>query len=124
MPSYPRRMPLPPVPSDCLLCGTCCFSDLPEYVRVFGVDHDRMDDHARSLTDFIGNRCFMRIEDGHCAALVPDPDTRRFVCSIYPVRPDACRGLERGSSACMGELTVKAERPPIALEALLRKRSG
>ncbi|MDC3982614.1 YkgJ family cysteine cluster protein [Polyangium jinanense] len=117
--------PLPVVPSDCLLCGTCCFSDLPEYIRVFGVDHDRMDDDARALTEFIGNRCYMRIEDGHCAALVPDPETRRFVCSIYPMRPDACRSLDRGTSACLGELTLKQDRPPLALEALVRKnRSG
>jgi len=117
MPAIPR----PDVPSDCLLCGTCCFSDLPEYVRVFGVDHDRMDDAARALTTFLGNRCFMRIDDGHCAALVPDPATRRFVCSIYPMRPDACRSLDRGSSACLGELTLKRDRPLLALDALVRK---
>jgi len=112
----------PETPENCLFCGTCCFSDLPEYVRVFGVDYDRMDDHARSLTDFIGNRCYMRISDGHCAALIPDPETRQFVCSIYPMRPDACRSLDRGSSACHGELSLKADRPLLALEALVRAR--
>jgi len=117
-----RTPPLPQVPTDCLLCGTCCFSDLPEYIRVFGVDYDRMDDNARALTDFLGNRCFMRLKDGHCAALVPDPDTKRFVCSIYPMRPDACRSLDRGSSACLGELSLKANRPPLALERLVRDK--
>jgi len=121
MPNARPSASLPPVPSDCLLCGTCCFSELPEYIRVFGVDHDRMDDRARALTDFIGNRCYMRIEDGHCAALVLEPDTRRFVCSIYPMRPDACRALERASSSCLGELTTKAERPLLALESLVKK---
>jgi hypothetical protein len=109
------------VPEDCTRCGTCCFSELPEYVRVFGCDWDRMDDRARSLTEFIGNRCFMRIEDGHCAALTLDPATKRFLCSIYEERPDCCRGLERGSGACLGELHAKAERPLIALENIVRR---
>jgi hypothetical protein len=106
----------------CMDCGACCFSTLPEYVRVFGLDWDRLDDRARELTHFIGNRCFMRIEDGRCAALVIDPEARRFTCSIYEMRPDCCRALERGMGACLGELHEKAERPLIAVEALLRRR--
>lgn len=120
----PKRRPMqkePIAPANCLDCGTCCFSELPEYIRVFGVDYERMDDEARALTDFIGNRCFMRIEDGHCAALVLDAQKRQFVCSIYAMRPDVCRSLDRGSSACMGELFAKQERPLLALERLLRK---
>jgi hypothetical protein len=107
-----------PVPDDCTACGVCCFSTLPEYVRVFGCDHDRMDDRARGLTHFIGNRCYMRIEDGRCAALALDPERGRLLCSIYEVRPDCCRGLERGSGACRGELQEKRERPLIALGRL------
>jgi hypothetical protein len=106
----------------CMDCGVCCFSTLPEYVRVFGTDWDRMDDRARELTQFIGNRCFMRIEDGRCAALVIDPVARRFRCSIYEERPDCCRALERGMGACLGELSEKAERPLLAVQALLRRR--
>lgn len=109
------------VPEDCTLCGACCFSGLPEYVRVFGCDLDRMDERAQALTEFIGNRCYMRIEDGRCAALAIDPATKRFLCSIYEARPDCCRGLEQGSGACRGELHAKRERPLIALEALVRK---
>ncbi|AUX40039.1 uncharacterized protein SOCE26_014350 [Sorangium cellulosum] len=105
---------------ECTACGTCCFSTLPEYVRVFGVDHDRMDDRAREFTDFVGNRCFMRIEDGRCAALVLDAELGRFLCSIYEMRPDCCRALERGSGACLGELHEKRERPLLALERLRR----
>jgi uncharacterized protein len=112
----------PAIPNDCLRCGTCCFSNLPEYIRIFGVDYDRMDDAARTLTHFIGNRCFMQLADGHCAALQVEPDGR-FVCSIYPMRPDVCRSLERGSGACAGELAEKHERPLLALESLLRSRS-
>lgn len=106
---------------ECTACGTCCFSELPEYVRVWGCDWDRMDDRARELTHFIGNRCFMRLEEGHCAALVIDPSSKQFLCSIYAMRPDCCRALERGSGACLGELHTKSERPLIALEALVRK---
>lgn len=110
----------PAVPEDCTTCGACCFSTLPEYVRVFGCDHDRMDDRARELTHFVENRCYMRIEDGRCAALTLDAASGRFLCSIYEVRPDCCRGLERGSGACRGELHEKRERPLIALERLRR----
>jgi Fe-S-cluster containining protein len=108
---------------ECTSCGACCFSTLPEYVRVFGCDYERMDDGARALTHFLGNRCYMRVEEGRCAALVIDPATRRYLCSIYEVRPDCCRGLERGSGACLGELHAKADRALVALDALLRRPS-
>jgi hypothetical protein len=88
---------------------------------VFGIDTDRMDDGARAFTHFIGNRCFMRIEGGRCAALAIDPVTRRFVCSIYTMRPDVCRSLERGSGGCRGERHEKADRPLIAIHELLRR---
>jgi len=110
------------IPSDCLLCGTCCFSKLPEYIRVFGIDYDRMDDDARAFTHFIGNRCYMQIDDDHCAALTIDT-SGRFVCRIYSMRPDVCRSLERGSGACAGELSEKRERPLLAVEALLAKQN-
>lgn len=103
-------------------CGVCCFSTLPEYVRVFGTDWDRMGDRARTFTQFIENRCYMRLEDGHCAALAIDPVTRRFSCSIYEERSDCCRGLVRGHGGCLADLHEKAERPLIAIEALLRRR--
>ncbi|MFT3775833.1 MAG: YkgJ family cysteine cluster protein [Minicystis sp.] len=106
---------------ECTACGTCCFSNLPEYVRVFGYDWDRMDDHARTFTEFLGNRCYLRIEDGHCAALTIDPDGPRYLCAIYEQRPDACRALERGSGACRGERHEKGERPLLAVERLVRR---
>lgn len=94
---------------------------MPEYVRVFGTDWDRMGDEARALTHFIGNRCFMRLEEGHCAALVIEPENGRFVCSIYQSRPDTCHALERGSGQCRGELHEKANRPLLAVQNLLRR---
>jgi uncharacterized protein len=79
-----------------------------------------MDDRAKELTRFIGNRCYMRIEDGRCAALAIDAASGRFLCSIYAMRPDCCRALERGGGACLGELHEKRERPLIALDRLRR----
>jgi Fe-S-cluster containining protein len=109
-------------PADCVLCGRCCFSELPEYVRVFGVDLDRMDERAQGYTTFIGNRCYMRMEGGRCAALRSDPDTGRHTCRIYEMRPDVCRSLERGSGACRGEWSEKATRPAALLVELRRAR--
>jgi Fe-S-cluster containining protein len=113
-------MPAVDVP-ECTACGTCCFSHLPEYVRVFGFDLDRMDDRARAYTHFLGNRCYMRIEEGRCAALVIDPSGPRFLCAIYEARPDVCRSLERGTGACLGERREKGERPLLAALALVRR---
>ena len=106
----------------CMDCGACCFSELPEYVRVFGSDWDRMGDRARALTHFLENRCYMQIQDGHCAALRIDPVARRFSCAIYDERPDACRALERGHGACLADLHEKADRSLLAIETLLRRR--
>lgn len=107
-------------PSDCRLCGRCCFSEAYDHVRVFGVDFDRMGDRAASFTHFVENRCYMRLEEGHCAALALDPETRTFACSIYEERPDVCRSLERGTGACRGEFETKAGRPDVALDRLRR----
>jgi uncharacterized protein len=99
----------------CLACGTCCFSNLAEYVRVDGADHARIGERTDELTIFVGNRCYMRMYQGHCAALVVDVASRRFVCSIYATRPAICRDLERASTACRGEIHEKADRPLLAL---------
>lgn len=110
-------------PPQCLECGSCCFSTLPDYVRVDGRDHARLGERAEDLTHFIGNRCYMRMHDGHCAALQIDAANRRFVCSIYEARPELCRSLERGSSACAAELHEKGDRPRhLLLRVLLNPR--
>jgi len=107
---------------ECVDCGCCCYSTLRDYVHVRGADHARMDDRARSLTEFDGHTCTMRMVDGHCAALVIDPDARTYHCSIYPMRPDVCRSLERGSGACRADRHGKAERPLLAVERLRAAR--
>ena len=101
----------PTVPESCLACGACCFGDLPDYVRVSGNDHARLGEHAETLTVWKDNRCFLRMEDGHCAALRVDRERGELPCSIYALRPETCRSFERGSPECLGELARKAERP-------------
>jgi Fe-S-cluster containining protein len=94
-------------------------------VRVFGCDWDRMDEQARSFTHFIGNRCYLRLDEGHCAALVVDPSDParpRFLCAIYEARPDVCRALGRGGGTCLGERHEKLERPLLAVARLLAGR--
>lgn len=93
----------------CLSCGACCFSTLDTYVRVHGDDYERLSDAAEELTTFVGNRCYMRMSDGHCAALTARADGA-LACSIYERRPEVCRALDRGSPACEAEFMQKAER--------------
>ncbi len=105
---------VPTVPT-CLACGTCCFSQLETYVGVTGDDHARLGDRADALVRFDGNRAYMRMIDGHCAALRIDKSSRQFFCSAYETRPQICRDLARSSGACQGEIASKHERPLRAL---------
>jgi len=100
--------PVAPDLPPCLACGVCCHSTLPTYVRVSGDDYARLGDDAERVTTFIGNRCYLRIEHGHCAAL--ESDERGFPCGVYERRPATCRSLERGSPECLGEIASKAGR--------------
>ena len=102
-------------PIECTACGVCCFSTLERYVEVKGRDHARLGDAAERLVHFIGNRAYMRIVDGHCAALAVDVENRRYYCTVYEERPETCRDLERGSPACKGERVTKGERPLLAI---------
>lgn len=106
------------VKRDCQHCGACCFSDLVTYVRVTGDDHARLGEFAEDLTEFHGHRCYMRMVDGRCAALARDPLHGGFACSVYAVRPEVCRALERGSPACEAELLQKEGRARRALSVL------
>lgn len=105
-------------PPGCTVCGRCCFSELPEYVRVFGVDHDRMDDAARAHTVFIGNKLYMNMSEGRCTALRIDPDAPSFTCDIYEMRPDVCRSLQRGTGNCRADYETKVDRVEAALVTL------
>ena len=88
-----------------------------------GDDHARLAERSGELVRFDGHRAYMRMVDGHCTALRLELGARQFTCSAYLTRPEVCRDLARGSSACHGELASKAERPPLALLQLgmLRK---
>lgn len=110
-------------PPPCLSCGTCCFSRLASYVRVDGSDHARLADRADELTVFTGIRCHMKMLEGHCAALMVDELSGRFVCGVYESRPAVCRELERGSPACQGEILSKGTRPTELLLSLTSPRS-
>ena len=101
------------MPEDCTTCGTCCFSHLQTYVSVTGDDHARLGDDAEAYVEFDGNRAFMRMERGHCAALRIEGE--RFLCAVYAARPDTCRDLARDSAECAGEIFSKGERPLVAL---------
>jgi hypothetical protein len=89
----------------------CCHSTLETYVRVTGDDWARLGADAQRYAHFIGHRAYLRMQDGHCAALAQqtDPATgaRLHVCSIYSRRPQVCRDLARGSPACEAELLRK-----------------
>ena len=97
------------VPADCTTCGTCCFSNLEPYVAVTGDDHARLGIDAGAYVAFVGNKAFMRMELGHCAAL--RVAGAHFTCAVYEGRPTACRKLKRNSAECAGELFAKGGRP-------------
>jgi len=84
-------------------------------VRVTGDDHARLRERADDLVSWGGNRAYMRMTDGHCAALRLEPASGQSVCSVYETRPQTCRDLVRGLGACLGEIETKGERPLIAL---------
>lgn len=107
-PPHPRRraLPLIAVP-ECTACGACCFNEHPDYIRVFAVDLERMDARALGLTVEREGRRYLRFDEGRCAALGLEPATDRVGCTIYAMRPDACRWLERGSGECRSQLGAK-----------------
>lgn len=103
----------------CIDCGCCCFSSDPEYIRVFGIDLERMDARARAFTVDCNGRVAMRMAGGRCSALTIDPVARTYVCAVYEARPDVCRWLARASSVCLGDRVKKAAAPLIAVATLL-----
>jgi uncharacterized protein len=101
----------------CVACGACCFFDDPRYILVFEEDETRLGGQADLLTHWVGSRRFMRIEDGHCAALRVEAHGA-YVCSVYENRPRLCREFERGSLQCTRERTLKTPRALAALRKL------
>jgi Fe-S-cluster containining protein len=92
---------------DCISCGACCFSTNPRYVRVTGEDYTRLGEFADSMTQFIENRCYMRIDENRCIALTVDSRTKRYLCALYELRPHVCRSLAPGSPNCLAEIDRK-----------------
>jgi uncharacterized protein len=90
------------VPPDCQACGACCHAAHDRHAPVLGADHARLGSDAERLTVWLGNRCYMRMADGHCVALIIDQG--RYACSVYERRPQVCRDLERGGPACQHEV--------------------
>ncbi len=87
-------------PGSCTACGACCYGDGPRYIRVSGADYERLGEAASRVTQFLGNRCYMILAGRRCAALSHDVEAHTCACTIYAVRPEACRCLERGSPEC------------------------
>lgn len=86
---------------------------LETYIRVTGEDWSRFGDQAEHYAHFIEHRAYMKMEDGHCAALSVERDPRGqplFYCKLYRQRPQICRDLARGSPACEGERAAKWDR--------------
>lgn len=101
------------LPSTCLGCGVCCFSNLKSYVRVSGNDWSRLGDAAGRVAEFDGHRAYLKIHDGHCAALEIRTGIgggREYFCTIYERRPQICRDLARGSPQCEAEIELKGDR--------------
>lgn len=86
-----------------------------------GNDHARLGERVDELTQFFGNRCYMRMAEGHCAALVHGPEGTSLSCSVYETRPAICRELARASSECRAEIHEKGDRP-VQLLVLHAKR--
>lgn len=103
-------MPVVTTLPDCRRCGACCFSESSTFVRVTGDDWTRLGPDAERVAHFLGHRAFLKMAQGHCAALEvrrePDGATDYF-CTIYDRRPQICRDLARGSPECAGERELK-----------------
>jgi uncharacterized protein len=82
---------------------------------VTGADHARLGVRADELSTFDGHRAHMRMVDGHCGALRVNAVTGHLACDAYETRPEVCRALVRTSSACLGEIEAKSDRPLLAL---------
>jgi uncharacterized protein len=73
---------------------------------VTGDDWERLGGDAEKSAHFSGHRAFMRMQDGHCAALAirrSPANAPEFFCTLYEKRPQICRDLARGSPQCEGE---------------------
>ncbi len=74
----------------CFTCGRCCFGQT-KYVQVFDEDLATLGPELaeRFVVAAEEKDRFMRMEEGHCAAL--DTSHGQFRCGIYEQRPLICR---------------------------------
>ena len=101
------------IPENCLNCGICCFAKSGTYVRVTEADWLRLGDAAEHMARRVGGQAYMRMADGHCAAMhitTSRGEPPSFFCELYERRPQVCRDLKRGGPACQTELRSKAEK--------------
>jgi Fe-S-cluster containining protein len=97
---------------DCPTCGACCFGRRA-YVQVFAHDAARLGPERAAayvappvgtILASVGRDAeplrFMKMTEGHCAALCITPPNR-FLCDVYEDRPTLCRALEPGSDSCL-----------------------
>jgi uncharacterized protein len=110
-------------PSDCTICGRCCFSKEPDYIRVFAVDEARMSASTITFTEQRDGIRVMRFAEGRCVALRFDA-ADRIICTIYDERPDVCRALERGSGQCRGDVEGKGDVATAFIAASRLRRRG
>jgi len=90
-------------PVDCHACGACCRE---AYHSVTVSVRDPVVWKQPDLITRDGHRFEIRREAERCAALTVEPaegapDRRRFSCSIYPDRPQACRDFQAGGRHCL-----------------------
>ncbi len=82
-------------------------------MRVEGDDWSRLGDDAERVAHFMGNRAYLRMAEGRCAALAErraEDGAREWWCTIYEKRPRVCRDLGRGSPECEAERELKGGR--------------
>lgn len=108
------------IAATCISCGRCCFGQT-RYVQVF-------DDDLATLGPELAEQFvvaaeekdrFMRMEEGHCAAL--DTSKGLFRCTIYEQRPLICRVYKMygKDSLCPEPITEPVAPLPKSPEAAL-----
>ena len=110
------KKPVSDVQPDCTRCGACCVStwDSPTYVNLTDEDRSRLEAHlaASTVRKYVGFEDEPRNDylslttkenrQGHvvCVALRGSVGGR-CSCSIYEIRPKACRDFRQGSVSCV-----------------------
>jgi len=91
-PCMMERLPMPNAIDDlpaCAGCGSCCHLVVELVPGVDDVPEEFVVEHG-------GVRCMEQRSSGACVAL--DPVTR--LCTIYDLRPEACRRFKRAEALC------------------------